>query len=493
MRVMFAAVSIALCAPAASAATVEEMIPAVDKIMGDWQQTAPQPGFVYGIVKDGRLVHTRGFGVQDLEARRPVTADSLFRIASMSKAFTAMAILKLRDDGKVRLDDPAERYVPELRGWRYPTADAPRVQVADLLAHTAGFVEDNPWGDRQQPMSEADFTRLLKAGVPWSRAPGLQMEYSNLGYALLGRIVRNASGQSYQSYITRALFRPLGMASTGFEVLASPPARRAIGYRWQDGTWLREPDMADGTFGAMGGVETSANDYAKWVAFILSAWPARDDPDAGPVKRATVREIVEGQNMPRGADRPASVGGAPCRQAVTYAMGWSVVEDCDLGRVVTHSGGYPGYGSIVYLLPDKGVGIFAFSNRTYNSGAVAAQRALLALEKAGALPARTLSVSPGLAEAYAAAKAVWARGDVTGAPLADNFLMDRDAERWKAEIARVKRDVGACAATEEIAPISAMEGNFTWSCATGKLRGRVQRAPTPEVTIQALSYAVATP
>ncbi len=494
MRVMFAAVSIALCAPAAApAATVEEMIPAVDKIMGDWQQAAPQPGFVYGIVKDGRLVHARGFGVQDVEARRPVTADSLFRIASMSKAFTAMAILKLRDDGKVRLDDPAERYVPELRGWRYPTADAPRIQVRDLLAHTAGFVEDNPWGDRQQPLSEADFSRLQRAGVPWSRAPGLQMEYSNLGYALLGRIVRNASGQSYQSYITRALFRPLGMGSTGYDVLASPPQRRAIGYRWQDGTWLREPDMADGTFGAMGGVETSANDYAKWVAFILSAWPARDDADRGPVKRATVREIVEGQNMPSGAQRPASVGGAPCRQAVTYAMGWSVVEDCDLGRVVTHSGGYPGYGSIVYLLPDKGVGIFAFSNRTYSSGAAAAMRALLALEKSGALPARTLPVSPGLAEAYAAAKAVWARGEVTGAPLADNFLLDRDAERWKAEIARVKRDVGACAAGEEIAPISAMEGTFTWTCATGKLRGRVQRAPTPEVTIQALSYAVATP
>jgi CubicO group peptidase (beta-lactamase class C family) len=484
---------LALIAAPAPAATIEEMIPALDKIMGDYQQTAPQPGMVYGIVKDGRLVHVRGFGVQDPATRAPVNADSLFRIASMSKAFTALAVLKLRDEGRLQLDDPAERHVPEMKGWRYPTADSPRITVRDLITHTAGFVEDNPWGDRQQPMSEAEFSAVLKAGVPWSRGPGLAMEYSNLGYATLGRIVKNVSGQSYQSYIGRSIFQPLGMASTTYDIFKSPTERRAIGYRWQDGAWVREPDMADGTFGAMGGVETSASDYAKWVSFILSAWPARDDPDTGPVKRGTVREIVEGTNMPAGRMRAASYGGAPCRQASTYAMGWIVIDDCDLGRVVTHSGGYPGYGSIVYLLPDKGVGIFAFSNRTYSAPAAAAWRALMALNSAGALPGRDEPVSPGLAQAYDVARAIWNRGEVTGAPLANNFLLDRDAERWKDEIARVKRDVGQCAGTEDIQPISAMEGTFTWVCEKGRLRGRVQRAPTREVTIQALSYSVATP
>ena len=485
--------AIALVAAPAQAATVDEMIPALDRIMGDYQQTAPQPGMVYGVVKDGRLVHVRGFGVQDPATGSPVNGDSLFRIASMSKAFTALAILKLRDEGKLRLDDPAERYVPEMRGWRYPTADSPRITVRDLLTHTAGFVEDNPWGDRQQPMTESEFSAILEAGVPWSRGPGLAMEYSNLGYATLGRIVRNTSGVSYQAYIGRSLFQPLGMGSTTYDIFKSAQGRRAIGYRWQDGQWVREPDMADGTFGAMGGVETSANDYAKWVSFILSGWPARDDPDTGPVKRGTVREIVEGANMPASRMRATSYGGAACRQASTYAMGWIVIDDCDLGRVVTHSGGYPGYGSIVYLLPDRGVGIFAFSNRTYSAPASAAWRALMALNSAGALPGRAEPVSAGLAQAYGMARAIWQRGDVTGAPLANNFLLDRDAERWKAEIARVKRDVGACALTEEIEPVSAMEGLFTWVCEKGRVRGRVQRAPTTGVTIQALSYAVAQP
>src|SRR5205085_302162 len=117
---------------------------ATDKIFADWQRDAHVPGLVYGIVADGKLVHVRGTGVQDIDSKRPVTPDTLFRIASMSKAFTALTILKLRDDGKVALDAPAETYVPEMRGWKMPTADSPRITVRNLLTHSAGFVEDNP-------------------------------------------------------------------------------------------------------------------------------------------------------------------------------------------------------------------------------------------------------------------------------------------------------------------------------------------------------------
>lgn len=489
-----AAAALLLVAPAqAQAETIEQVMPKLDRIFADYAQTAPMPGLVYGVVKDGRLIHVQGYGVQDMDAKAPVSADSRFRIASMSKAFTALAILKLRDDGKLRLDDLAEAYVPEMKGWHYPTADSPRITVRDLLTHTAGFVEDNPWGDRQQVLPEAEFTKMLKAGVPFARAPGLGFEYSNFGYATLGRIVSNVSGMPYERYIAERIMAPLGMASTGYDIFRSPPGSRAIGYRWQDGGWLREPDMKDGAFGAMGGVETTANDYAKWVGFLLSAWPARDGADAGPVRRTTVREIVEGVNMPRGVMRNPSYGGAPCRQAATYGMAWQVIDDCDLGRVVTHTGGYPGYGSVVLLLPDKGIGLFAFGSRTYNGASPAAWRALLALQAAGVLEERGVPVSPGLAQAYDAARAIWAKGDVEGAPIAMNVLMDRDAGRWKAELAGLKQQLGNCAGSEPIGPISAMEGFFTWTCEKGRLKGRVQRAPTQEVTIQALSYTVAQP
>lgn len=465
----------------------------VDRIFADWTRAAHVPGVVYGVVRDGRLVYVKGLGVQDLETAKPVTADSLFRIASMSKAFTAMAILKLRDEGKLSLDAPAETYVPELKAWAGPTTDSPLITVRNLLSHTAGFVEDNPWGDRQQVLTEAEFSRLLADGVDFARAPGLAMEYSNTGYAILGRIVGNVSGAGYQDYIRRGLMAPLGMGATTYDVLASPKDRRAIGYRWEAAAWRREPDMKDGAFGAMGGVETSANDYARWVAFLLSAWPARNGPDAGPVARATVREIVTGANFAAGVQRSPAIGGAPCRQAVAYGMGWRVIDDCDLGRVVSHTGGYPGYGSVVMLLPEQGVGLFAFASRTYAGASLPAFRAALALKAAGDLPTPAAHVSPGLAVAYAAARQVWTSGDITVASLADNMLLDESAAAWKARLAALKAEVGACKMDAAPAPISAMEGRFAWPCEHGAIVGRVQRAPTKAVALQALEFVVAAP
>jgi len=495
MKVLAALVGLVLwIAPAAQAATPNAAALAeVDRIFAEWRLSAHAPGLVYGVVADGKLVRVQGLGVQDVGSQRPVTADSLFRIASMSKAFTALAILKLRDEGKLALDAPAELYVPELKTWRYPTSDSPKITVRNLLTHSAGFVEDNPWGDRQQVMPEADFTRLLSEGVAFARAPGLAMEYSNFGYATLGRIVSNVSHVRYQDYIRRQIMTPLGMGSTTYDIFASPPDRRAIGYRWQGNAWLREPDMKDGAFGAMGGVETSAADYARWVEFLLSAWPARDGADAGPVRRASVREIVTGANFATGQMRNPTVGGPPCRQAVAYGMAWRVLDDCDLGLVVTHTGGYPGYGSVVVLLPEKGVGIFAFASRTYGAPALPAMRAALALKTAGALPDRPIAVTPGLAAAYDAARAVWRSADITAAPLANNVLMDHTAADWASLINGVKGEVGGCPADEAIKPVSAMEGRFTWTCEHGRVSGRVQRAPTQAVAIQALEFSAAAP
>jgi CubicO group peptidase (beta-lactamase class C family) len=491
MRRWLAALLLASAAPALAAPDAATLAK-VDGIFDTWRLDSHVPGLVYGIVADGRLVTVKGQGVQDPVTGKPVDADSLFRIASMSKAFTALAILKLRDEGKLSLDALAETYVPEMRGWTYPTSDSRRIRVRDLLNHSAGFVTDDPWGDRQQPLTEAEFTRMLKAGVPFSRSPGIAMEYSNFGYALLGRIVTNVSGQPYQAYIKSRIMAPLGMASSGHDIAASPPARRAIGSRWQDNGWVREPDMADGVFGAMGGVETSANDYARWVGFLLAGWPPRDGVDTGPVKRATVREIVEGSNFATGAPRPV---GTPCRVTRAYGMGWRILDDCDLGLVVTHSGGYPGYGSNVLLLPDKGVGIFAFTNRTYGPVSLPVLKAALALQAAGALPGRTVPVSARLAEGYGVARAIWQAGSVNGQTqkFAVNMLMDRDAAHWQADLKRLQAEVGPCPAEEPIAASTAMEGSFTWRCAHGRIEGRLLMAPTPAPQLQALNFSVAAP
>ena len=478
-------------APAQDAAVLIE----IDRTMENYRLDAHIPGMVWGIVQDGRLVHVMSAGVQDIETKHPVSPDTLFRIASMTKAFTALSILKLRDDEKLALDAAVETYVPELRGWKYPTDDSPKIRVRELLTHTAGFVTDDPWGDRQTPMPEEDFSRLLREGVPFSRSPATAMEYSNLGYALLGRIVANVSRQPYKDFVERQLFKPLGMASTGYDVTAAPAGRRALGYRWEDNTWKLEPTMAHGAFGAMGGIQTSAADYARWVAFLLSAWPPRDGVDTGPVRRSSVRELAQGSNFPSVRVRPGSGGPEACREAAAYGMGFYAATDCELGLTLNHGGGYPGYGSHVLLLPDYGVGIFALANRTYAGPRAPVWDAAVALLRSGRLKPRAVVPSRALTTAYAAVAKMFTTGSVTSAGdvLAMNFLVDRDAEHRARDLSELKAQVGTCETTAPIVATTALAGSFSWRCEHGRVNGEVLLAPTPAPRIQSLTLTRATP
>lgn len=475
--------------------SLDPLAPEIDALFAAFQSKNHVPGMVYGVVRDGRLAYVKGLGLQDLDAKRPVTPDSVFRIASMTKAFTALAILQLRDEGKLRLDDLAEAHVPEMKGWTYPTADSPRIRVRDLLHHVGGLVTDDPWGDRQQSLSDEDFAKMIAGGVPFNHAPQSVHEYSNYGYALLGRIVANASGMPYRAYVQSRILTPLGMDSTGYEVGAVPRDRLAIGYRWENERWSVEPEMGDGAFGAMGGLVTSADDYAKWVAFLLSAWPPRDDADAGPVKRATVREIVQGLNFMSVATRSGTGGADACRQASAYAMGWRAAQDCDLGLTLAHGGGYPGYGSHVMLMPDHGVGIFAFANRTYAGPSAPAWDAAVAMGKAGLLAGRPVPVSDAVAGMFEAAHAAYIAGNLgpLQGKLAMNFLLDRSADNWAAEFARLKAQVGDCPSAEPLAPTGALSAGFRLVCEKGKLEGVLLLAPTATATVQALRLRVAPP
>jgi CubicO group peptidase (beta-lactamase class C family) len=410
----------------------------------------------------------------------------------MSKAFTALAILKLRDEGQLELDKPADAYVPEMRDWRYPTSDSPRIRVRDLLSHAGGFVTDDPWGDRQQELSEADFTQMLRDGVPFTRAPGIAYEYSNFGYALLGRIVTNVSGRPFNHYIEQEIMRPLAMTATGYDIGESPLAKRAIGYRWENEAFAREPDMAHGTFGAMGGVQTSANDYARWTGYLLSAWPARDGPEQGPVRRSSVRELAQGLNFPQLSGRPGT-NSNKCSQSATYGMGMRVAMDCDVGHVVAHSGGYPGYGSYLMLLPDHGVGLFAFTNRTYSGPAGAVWDAAMELHEGGWLSARAHAVSDVLARAYRAAVAMYEAGEIEPGRdlLAMNFLMDRSEENWTREFTRLEGETGICRTDAPIVATGALSGRFTWNCERAEIEGALLLAPTHAAKIQALRFSIA--
>lgn len=454
-----------------------------DAAFAKWMKDNHVPGLVWGVVIDGKLAHVKAFGVQDLgETRRAVTADTGFRIASMSKAFTGYAILKLRDEGKLRLDDPAWKHIPEIKSWG---AD---ITVADLLYHSAGFVTDDPWGDRQQVMPEAEFTKLLKAGVPRTAPRGTRYEYSNMGFAMLGRIISNVSKKDYASYVGTNVFKPLGMASTTYENAEVPEDTRAIGYRWENDAWVEEPYMKHGAFGAMGGITTSAKDYANWIGYLLSAWPATEREAKS---RSTIRAMQYGGGIVHRRIRPGAEN-ATCRISGIYGAGLVSANDCILGPVIFHGGGFPGYGSHMLLIPDAGVGIFALSNRTYAGPSWPVWDAATALWQAGLIKPRDLPVSPLLAEGYAAATAIWNEGKVTGqqGKLAMNFPLDRSDENWAKLLAELRAKSGACDTSAPVTATGDLAGRFTWTCKTGKVNGSILLAPSPTAQIQSLNFEV---
>ena len=270
---------------------IEAAYPLIDKIYKDYAEQNHFPGLVYGIVLDGKLVHSGGVGRTELKGKLPATSQSDFRIASMSKSFTAMAILKLRDQGKLKLDDPLYLYIPEAKNMKPLTGDAPPITIRHLLTHSAGFPEDNPWGDRQLANTDQQLIDIYKKGVSFSNGPGLGYEYSNLGFATLGYIIKKVSGKTYQEYITENILKPLGMTHTYWEYDKVPKELLAHGYRWMDNQWVEQPLLHDGSYGAMGGMITTIEDFSKYVALHLDAWPPRDDAETGPVKRSSIREM----------------------------------------------------------------------------------------------------------------------------------------------------------------------------------------------------------
>lgn len=473
-------------------AKLRTAFPAIDRIIHEFAEQAKVPGFGYGIIVDGKIVAMSVAGSRELSPMSLVDTSTVFRIASMSKSFAAVSILQLRDAGKLSLDDPAEKYVPELSGLRYPTTDSPKLTVRLLLSHSAGFPEDNPWGDQQLSVSNERMAEMMRGGIPFSTAPGTAYEYSNFGFAILGRIVANVSGMPYPQYLRERVLGPLGMNVTTLEAAAVPPARLAHGYRRQDGAWLEEPQLADGAFGPMGGMLTSISDLGRWVGFMLDAWPARDGAETGPLRRSSLREM---QQVSRYGG--ATTARIPTTAAVTlsaggYGYGLAVRQTCLFRISVAHSGGLPGFGSHMRWLPEYGVGIVALGNLTYTNWGPVAEQALTLLAQTGGLVPRQPEPAPVLSERRAQVSrliANWSR------PLADslaamNLYLDESQERRQAAIGRLRAAVGGrCRNEGGFVAENALRGQWRMRCAKGDLRVSITLAPTEPALVQFLEVS----
>lgn len=362
-----------------------------------------QPAVAWGVVLDGELVLSGGAGAlrvtpDGAPAGPEPDADSVFRIASMTKSFTATALLVLRDAGALGLDDPVARHVPELAGLRPPTADSPVLTLRHLLTMSGGLPTDDPWGDRMQALDLDEFGDLLRGGLTFAWAPGTAFEYSNLGYAILGRAIANVTGDDYATAMRRLVLDPLGLTSTVYRAEEVDPARLATGYRRSprvpapappagggpERTWQELPFDGYGAFAPMGGLFSSVRDLARWVAGFADAFPPRDDAEGGhPLVRASRREMQQQHRVvpPRvvapAVDEPAALRGGG------YGYGLVAEQDPRWGLLVSHSGGYPGFGSHMRWHPDSGIGAVVLASSTYAPSAPAGQRLVTALLEAG--------------------------------------------------------------------------------------------------------------
>ena len=475
-------------------AKLRAAFPAVDSIMREFTALEHVPGAAWAIVLDGRVAHMGVTGLRDVATKAPVDSSSVFRIASMTKSFTAMAIMRLRDEGRLSLDEPAERYVPELKGLAYPTSDSPKITIRHLLSHATGFPEDNPWGDQQLARTDAELTAMLKRGIPFSNAPGVAYEYSNYGFAILGRIVTRASGRPYNDYLSARILKPLGMHSTTLSPASVPAGRLAHGYRWEDERWKEEPQLPDGSFGAMGGMLTSLSDLGRYVSAFLGAWPARDGPETGPVRRASLREM---QQVWR-PDAPSVVrDSAGVRlNAGGYGFGLRVGADCRFGHIVGHSGGLPGFGSRMQWLPEYGIGIIAFGNRTYTGWGPPVAAALATLKERAALEPRGAVPAPALLDARERVTRLILRWDdgLARALAAENLFLDRSLDRRRAEVAALREKAGTCRPASGFAHVeNALRSRWILPCERGDLVVSVTLAPTMPPSVQFLDVAPAPP
>ena len=444
---------------------IKQAFSVIDKIYKEYADSNHLPGIAFGIVVDGKLVYTGNQGYTDIEKKIPVTSSSLFRIASMSKSFTAMAILKLRDEGKLNLDDPAYLYIPELKNLKYPTADAPHITIRHLLTHGAGFPEDNPWGDRQLADNDKDLMEFIGKQISFSNPPGIAYEYSNLGFALLGKIVTKVSGMRYQDYIKKNIWEPLGMKTTTYEYGDVAADKLAHGYRWLNEKWNEETllhDTPDGSWGSMGAMISSIDEFANYMAFHLSAWPPGNAKDDGPIKRSSVREMhhpwrVNGFN-------PAYTfpNGKICAVTTAYCYGLGWMKDCDGKVYIAHSGGLPGFGSQWRIMPDYGIGVVAFANRTYAPMGFVNLKVLDTLIKIAGLKPMQLPSSKILEQRKNELIKIlpdWNNAEQSGI-FAENFFPDYPIDTLKKYAKDLYAKAGKIISIKEVKPDNQLRGSF---------------------------------
>ena len=330
---------LAACQPPAqteSATSTDTMTPIddttfVEQAMADY--TGDQPGAALLVIRNGEAIVRRGFGLGQVEHPRPVTPTTSFRLASISKQFTATAVLLLAQDGALDIDDPARKWLPEL------PESASAITLRHLLSHTSGLLD---YEDLMDPadlrqVHDIDVLNLLSTETGSYFAPGEDYRYSNSGYALLALIVERASGTRYADFLRERIFEPLGMSSVAFEEGRSQVPERAYGYSWVDGGWLLTDQSPTSAVLGDGGIYASIDDLARWDAALYD-------------------ERLLHEPWRTLAVTPATTTDEP--DVAHYGFGWRLQDDLQW-----HSGETMGFRNVILRWPSQHLTVVLLTNR----------------------------------------------------------------------------------------------------------------------------------
>ena len=292
------------------------------------------PGIAVLVAREGKIVYQGGFGFADVEKKKPVTAETKFRIGSITKQFTAAAILRLADESKLALTDPLDKFFPG-----FPEG----IMLQHLLTHTSGIrsYTDKPefLGKVSKPITPAELIASFRDDPP-DFAPGAGFHYDNSGYFLLGEIVSKVSGKPFAAYLQDTFFSPLGMKDSGIYQNASPPQGAAAGYSIIDGKATPALNWDMLWAGGAGAIYSTVGDLFRWNEALFGGKI---------LKPATFKVMTSPVELPSNVD------------GMNYGYGLVMTE---LNRlpVISHSGGLDGWSSDLMRLPNQNTTVIALAN-----------------------------------------------------------------------------------------------------------------------------------
>ena len=308
----------------------------IDSLMSRYDGTGPGASLL--IVRDGKPIVRRAYGFANLNDRIAAAPDTNYRLASVTKQFTAAAILLLAEDGKLGLDDSLRKWFPSL-----PDV-AKDMTIRQVLSHMSGLIdyEDVIPADMTRQLHDADVLAILETQNRSYFPPGKGYRYSNSGYALLALIVGKASGKDFATFLEERIFTPLGMTNTvAYEEGISTVKHRAVGYSEEQAGWAQTDQSQTSAVLGDGGIYSSIDDLAKWDAALY------DDRLLSARLRALAFTPVTATDDP----------------TVRYAMGWRITQEPIGGRTLWHSGETIGFRNVIIRYPERHFTIVLLTNR----------------------------------------------------------------------------------------------------------------------------------